>query len=123
MLEAIDGAKCAFPDCNRRRNLHAHHVMFFSNGGATDFNNLILLCSRHQTLTHEGLYEIELLPDRTVEVFSRKTEKYLTGPRAMSTEVDPHSRLDRDLDPRAAHTLYGGEYVDIGYAVWVLAAL
>jgi 5-methylcytosine-specific restriction endonuclease McrA len=123
LLEAIDGAKCAFPDCDRRKNLHAHHVVFFRNGGRTDFNNLVLLCHRHHNLTHDDVYRLELLPDRTLNVLVTRTGTLLRGSRAMSTEVDPHLRFDRDLDPRAAHTLYEGDHIDIDYAVMVLAAL
>ncbi len=36
----IDGERCRFPGCTRRRRLHAHHVTYWSAGGATDLANL-----------------------------------------------------------------------------------
>ncbi|MGW9267146.1 DUF222 domain-containing protein, partial [Gordonia terrae] len=35
---------CQMPGCGRTRHLHAHHVRFWSAGGRTDPDNLILLC-------------------------------------------------------------------------------
>jgi len=45
---------CQFPGCGRTRHLHAHHCQHFAHGGPTDLTNLILLCTRHHALMHEG---------------------------------------------------------------------
>ncbi|MCA1842934.1 MAG: HNH endonuclease, partial [Actinobacteria bacterium] len=50
---------CRFPGCGSRRFLHAHHIVHWINGGKTMLVNLILLCSRHHRLIHEGGYRIE----------------------------------------------------------------
>ncbi len=46
---------CQMPGCGRTRHLHAHHVVFWSAGGRTDPDNLILLCgSCHRSLHRIG---------------------------------------------------------------------
>lgn len=49
---------CRFPGCGHTRFVDAHHIRHWSKGGETNLDNLILLCSRHHQLVHEGGYEI-----------------------------------------------------------------
>jgi hypothetical protein len=49
---------CRFPGCTHDKWLDAHHVMHWSDGGETTKENLMLLCSRHHRLLHEGGYTI-----------------------------------------------------------------
>jgi len=58
-LRSRDNACCKFPGCRNRRYLHSHHVEHWSNGGGTSLDNLMLLCTRHHTLVHEGGFRIE----------------------------------------------------------------
>jgi hypothetical protein len=58
-LRARDNAGCKFPGCKNRRYLHSHHVEHWSNGGETSLDNLMLLCTKHHTLVHEGGFRIE----------------------------------------------------------------
>ena len=58
-VRARDNNCCRFPGCNNRRFLHCHHVEHWANGGDTAMNNLILLCTKHHALVHEGGYRIE----------------------------------------------------------------
>ena len=44
---------CQYPGCTATRELEAHHVIAVEHGGATEFANLILLCSRHHKLLHD----------------------------------------------------------------------
>ncbi|HEU4617654.1 MAG TPA: DUF222 domain-containing protein [Gammaproteobacteria bacterium] len=57
-LWARDGG-CRFPGCGRKRFVEAHHIEHWATGGETSFANLILLCSAHHTLLHEGGFRIE----------------------------------------------------------------
>jgi hypothetical protein len=50
---------CRFPGCGRRRFADAHHIEHWSAGGETSLANLMLLCSKHHTLVHEGGFRIE----------------------------------------------------------------
>ena len=58
-LHARDHGRCRFPGCGNRRYLHSHHVEHWSNGGETKLGNLMLLCTKHHTLVHEGGFRIE----------------------------------------------------------------
>jgi hypothetical protein len=49
---------CTFPGCCRTRFVDAHHVHHWVEGGETSVDNLVLLCSYHHRLLHEGGYGI-----------------------------------------------------------------
>jgi hypothetical protein len=53
LLRHRDGG-CRFPGCERRRWLKAHHLVHWAHGGATDLDNLVILCDAHHRLIHEG---------------------------------------------------------------------
>jgi Domain of unknown function (DUF222)/HNH endonuclease len=53
-LRARDGG-CAWPGCDREAAwTAAHHLVHWANGGATELENLVLLCHRHHRLVHES---------------------------------------------------------------------
>lgn len=53
-----DGDQCRFPGCASRHHLHAHHIVHWDDGGPTDLANLVLLCSFHHRLVHEGGWHV-----------------------------------------------------------------
>jgi hypothetical protein len=56
---------CAFPGCDRPpRWCAAHHMKHWADGGATDQDNLVLLCGEHHRLVHEGDWEVRLGQDK-----------------------------------------------------------
>jgi hypothetical protein len=58
---------CAVPGCAATRGLHAHHIQHWEDGGATELDNLVLLCPYHHRAHHRG--EITITgpaPDITV---------------------------------------------------------
>jgi hypothetical protein len=57
-LQARDKS-CVFPGCHHTRFVDAHHVEHWSAGGETSLENLLLLCSHHHQLVHEGGFSIE----------------------------------------------------------------
>lgn len=58
-LDARDRA-CRFPGCTNTRFLDGHHVQHWSQGGETNLDNLLLLCSRHHRLVHERGFTVRL---------------------------------------------------------------
>ncbi len=50
---------CVFPGCHHTRFVDAHHIQHWSAGGETSLDNLLLLCSHHHQLVHEGGFRIE----------------------------------------------------------------
>ncbi len=53
-----------FEGCNRRAFVQAHHIVHWANGGATDVDNLVLLCHAHHRLVHEEGRKISGHPSR-----------------------------------------------------------
>jgi hypothetical protein len=45
---------CAFPGCTHTAFLHGHHVEHWLHGGETSLDNLVMLCTFHHHLVHEG---------------------------------------------------------------------
>ncbi len=50
---------CRFPGCTHSRYVDGHHVEHWANGGETALSNLMLLCSAHHTMLHEGGCRVE----------------------------------------------------------------
>ena len=50
--------QCRYPGCTHKKWLDAHHVTHWIDVGETSVDNLILLCSKHHRLLHEGGYQI-----------------------------------------------------------------
>jgi len=57
-VRARDKDTCRFPGCGNKRFVDIHHVEHWANGGETAVDQLMLLCSKHHTLVHEGGFRI-----------------------------------------------------------------
>lgn len=53
-LSIRDKERCRFPGCTHTHFLHAHHIEHWAHGGKTCIDNLVLMCSHHHRLVHEG---------------------------------------------------------------------
>jgi hypothetical protein len=79
---------CAFPSCSRPPKwTDAHHVTFWADGGATDLDNLVLLCRRHHVLVHHSQWRITMtggvptfIPPRHVDPAQRPRQNLLHRP-------------------------------------------
>lgn len=82
-LVARDGG-CRFPGCDRDvSRCEAHHIRSWTRDlGPTDLDNLILLCSAHHHLVHEGRWRI------------RADDRHPPGTREYWTFL-PQTRVDR----------------------------
>jgi hypothetical protein len=68
--------------------LHAHHRVHFADGGATDLDNLVLLCTRHHRFVHEGRWRICQRDPVSPFEFVRPDGTVLsTGPPGMTPRV------------------------------------
>ena len=58
---------CRWPGCERTASWSAaHHVVHWTQGGATDLTNLLLLCHRHHWMVHEGGWKLARSADDRV---------------------------------------------------------
>jgi hypothetical protein len=80
-----DDSHCQHPGCRNTRWLQVHHIVPWARGGATDLDNLIVLCGIHHRLVHEDGWHITGPPG--ARVFRRP-------------DWTPYPRPKRQLDPR-----------------------
>jgi hypothetical protein len=59
-----DAGMCAVPGCERKSWLHAHHLTHWADGGPTNLDNLVMLCSAHHRRLHEGGWKASGVPGR-----------------------------------------------------------
>ncbi|MCU1394280.1 MAG: hypothetical protein JWM34_2708 [Ilumatobacteraceae bacterium] len=73
---------CAIPGCRVwSRHCQPHHIRWWDKHfGPTDLANLVPLCSRHHHAVHEGGWQIELHPDRSLTVTYPDGVVRTTGP-------------------------------------------
>lgn len=78
---------CRGPGCDRPPDwCHIHHIRWWSNGGRTDLDNGILLCTRHHRLVHEGGWTLTLNPTTHQATF--------TPPNGTPTTTQPRGSPD-----------------------------
>lgn len=80
-----DEARCAFPKC-RRPPVDLYHIVWWSNGGATDLDNAAWLCAFHHWLVHEAGWSLRRDEERGY-VF--------TAPHREQIRKDPPPRRPR----------------------------
>ncbi|MEM9650799.1 MAG: DUF222 domain-containing protein [Actinomycetota bacterium] len=72
---------CAWATCTAPIGwCQAHHILEWDNGGRTDLNNLVPLCSTHHHRVHEGGWHIKLAPDRTLHIHRPDGRHHSTVP-------------------------------------------
>jgi len=77
---------CTFPGCGNRRFTQAHHIRWWSRGGATDLDNLTLVCTFHHRLVHEHGWHLERTPTGAVRWFRPGGVRYRAGPHTPPRE-------------------------------------
>ena len=117
---------CEYPGCATTRHLEAHHVTFHSKGGATDLDNLLLLCWHHHHQLHRNQFQIRHVAHQTFAFYDRHGSclgsNTMTGPQPDTQPLhfnkapdcpqpagetpSPHLRI---TDPTAARPKGGGE--------------
>ncbi len=72
--------ECRFPGCGARRFTQVHHIVFWRDGGRTDLDNLLLICSFHHKLVHEYGWRVSRDSEGTVRWFHPDGRRYRAGP-------------------------------------------
>lgn len=128
-LRRRDGG-CRFPGCTRQTHLIPHHVRWWSRRGATDLDNLVLLCSAHHHAVHEIGYSITNL-GRGCFVFLRPDGRVVPDPneqarKAGADAADATHTADTEdapyVDPRSIVPTWGGERLDLRLLISGMAA-
>jgi hypothetical protein len=71
---------CRFPGCGTRAFTEAHHLVWWSRGGRTHLDNLLLICSFHHKLAHELGWSVGRSPGGQVRWFRPDGSGYRAGP-------------------------------------------
>jgi hypothetical protein len=85
---------CRFPGCGSTAFANAHHIVWWSRGGATDLDNLLLICGFHHRLVHEHGWTVERADDGRSRWFRADGSRYRGGPEHQSTPADHDVFLD-----------------------------
>jgi hypothetical protein len=73
--------ECRFPGCGARRFTEAHHIRWWRDGGRTDLENLVLICSFHHRLVHEHGWTMRRGSGGELAWFHRGGRRYRAGPQ------------------------------------------
>lgn len=112
---------CRAPGCRRKRGLHAHHIIPWSQGGPTKLRNLVLLCEEHHHLVHEGGWTLTVRNDHVVLTSPDGTKTCVEAPR---TEGSAPTLVATRPYPIVTTTQTSQQYTDgfnLGYSVDVVA--
>lgn len=89
---------CTFPGCHHERFLEAHHVHPWADGGETGLSNLLLICSTHHALVHEGGFSVRRRLDGSC-YFARPDGRPVEAPdrgEALAAPSAEDDWVDRD---------------------------
>ena len=92
---------CRAPGCRRTIGLHAHHLVHWADGGETNLENLVLLCSRHHHLVHEEHWQICGRPSQPEALLFRPPERQPMTPY-QPPPLDAHVRNNSSSRPADA---------------------
>ena len=85
---------CRFPGCGSTAFANAHHIVWWSRGGATDLDNLLLICGFHHRLVHEHGWTVERADVGRLRWFRADGSRYRGGPEHHATNADHDAFLD-----------------------------
>ncbi|GAA4022068.1 HNH endonuclease signature motif containing protein [Allokutzneria multivorans] len=86
---AVRDKGCAFPGCDRPPAwTEAHHVVHWLDGGPTDLDNMVLLCTHHHHVMHQQGWEI---------VFEQGLPTFIP-PRWVDPDQKPTRNIRVELD-------------------------
>ncbi|WP_374215891.1 DUF222 domain-containing protein [Frankia sp. AiPs1] len=105
-----DQGTCQYPGCDHTHWLQIHHLDRWTDGGDTDIDRLLLLCSAHHRTIHDDTITLTRTPDGTVTAHTADG-RTLTPTPPINPGPHPATTLahtTRHIDPTAIHTPDGG---------------
>jgi hypothetical protein len=106
---------CRTPGCQRTRFLHAHHVVYWWDGGRTDLDNAILLCSSCHRAVHLGRLRIRAAGGQKFEFVDVRTGQVMVDAPPLFGLAD-HIMANRTITPRTVTGGWWGEPLDLSLA-------
>jgi hypothetical protein len=102
---------CTMPGCDRTRFLHAHHVTYWTNGGTTDLDNLLLLCGEHHRALHEGAFTITALGHQKFRFATPRGVRLDPAPTIRGKVTDLEGEHP-DITPTTIHPDWDGHHLE-----------
>ena len=115
-LKRRDGG-CRFPGCTHTRFVDGHHIVHWADGGETNLSNLVLLCTHHHRLVHEGGYDVRLTDDG-VFVFTDRAGRRI--PECQTLKARFRGNIDDlafDVPPNLLMNRWNGDALDYNQAL------
>jgi hypothetical protein len=114
-LEARD-VTCRYPGCRNKHFLDGHHIQHWVRQGATDIDNLLLLCWFHHRMVHEGGVRLRVENGRFI--FTAPDGKVIpevTGMEpAWGPDLEARNEMERlHIDCETCTGEWTGEPIDI----------
>lgn len=76
--------RCQHPGCRMPAKwCDVHHIVHWIDGGATDLENLVLLCRRHHVDHHEGGWRITRAADGAITTSRSVTQPFVRRRRRL----------------------------------------
>jgi len=123
LVRVRDDAHCQFPGCSEHRYTDVHHIVHRAVGGPNEASNLTTLCWFHHRLVHEGGWSIERQVGSGEVVAIMPSGERMTGAVPMIGDTDGdrvvvlNAKHCLDIDAGTAIPMWGGEHLDLGWAV------
>jgi hypothetical protein len=126
VLHVRHDGHCGYPGCTQRHRLIPHHVHWWTHGGLTDLDNLILFCPAHHRAVHEVGYTVRALgdgkfafarPDGTPVPETPQVEPLPTRPNPFTNAPMIGTSRWRMPEPT-----WGGEHLDLTHLIDGMAA-
>ena len=120
---------CRVPGCGRTRHLHAHHIHGWADGGPTKLGNLVLVCSTHHRMIHEGALAVKLQageePAHQRVTFIDQRDRVIPRFPATSANLDELEHWLREaevhIDPALTQPKWDGRPMDLQDSLtWML---
>lgn len=106
---------CRFPGCDRPPEwADVHHIRFWSHGGQTNTDDMLLLCRKHHTAVHEGGWHISVATPGPL-IFISPTGDRLPGPACETTSTLVTQLLSLTHEPARAGPVAGINHSDGGH--------
>jgi hypothetical protein len=106
--------------CTNRHYVHAHHVRHWAHGGRTSLDNLVLLCSFHHRLLHEGGFRMSFAAsDAVPRFFTARGQEVAPVPDVSTGPIPPLAPID---NPDVNLCGWDGEPVDYAEAIDAICA-
>jgi hypothetical protein len=115
---------CRFPGCSNHLFVHAHHIHHWAQGGPTTEDNLVLLCSTHHRLVHEGGFTLKrqaagdlCFADPRGRIIESAPDPATLGEEGMTMLERANAEAGLHIDADTGLSRWDGDALDYQWAV------